>query len=207
MSKSRFRPWLYKIHLSYYHREQRYNTLDFPTENRVPRNRRFLWILPVKGEFYPLWTPQTKKNTVPLWNPFANRDAACPYWLTQSQASSGHPIYFLRLCIYKSAILFCTLSLLYIFHILRKQKNPTDFIFNGKMKSVGFLDHCVEMCIAVHIINLWYNQSAQLSHFGTAPRYFHTAWTPKSKRLLPHSPEKPELRGPFALNSFNAANE
>ena len=33
---------------------QRYNTLDFPTENRVPRNRRFLWILPVKGEHYPL---------------------------------------------------------------------------------------------------------------------------------------------------------
>lgn len=33
---------------------QRYNTLDFPTENRVPRNRRFLWILPVKGERYPL---------------------------------------------------------------------------------------------------------------------------------------------------------
>ena len=32
----------------------RYNTLDFPTENRVPRNRRFLWILPVKGEHYPL---------------------------------------------------------------------------------------------------------------------------------------------------------
>lgn len=33
---------------------QRYNTLDFPEESRVPRNRRFLWILPVKGELYPL---------------------------------------------------------------------------------------------------------------------------------------------------------
>ena len=33
---------------------QRYNILDFPGESRVPRNRRFLWILPVKGEHYPL---------------------------------------------------------------------------------------------------------------------------------------------------------
>ena len=33
---------------------QRYNTLDFPRESRVPRNRRFLWVLPVKGEHYPL---------------------------------------------------------------------------------------------------------------------------------------------------------
>ena len=29
---------------------QRYNTLDFPGESRVPRNRRFLWILPDKGK-------------------------------------------------------------------------------------------------------------------------------------------------------------
>ena len=33
---------------------QRYNTLDFPRESRVPRNRQFLWILPVKWELYPL---------------------------------------------------------------------------------------------------------------------------------------------------------
>ena len=44
---------------------QRYNTLDFPTENRVPR-----WTLS------PLDTP-AKENTVPLRTPYANR-AVCP---------------------------------------------------------------------------------------------------------------------------------
>ena len=52
---------------------QRYNTLDFPTENRVPR-----WTLS------PLDTP-AKGNAVSLWIPYANRDATRPYWMTQSQ--------------------------------------------------------------------------------------------------------------------------
>lgn len=37
-----------------YAAEQRYNTPDFPVKNRVPRNRWFLWILPVKGKIHPL---------------------------------------------------------------------------------------------------------------------------------------------------------
>ena len=120
---------------------QRYNTLDFPTENRVP----------------------TGMLLAPIGNPEP-----------KGLRPSGHFIYFLRLCIYKTAILFCTLSRLYISHS-PKTKNPTDFIFHGRMKSARFLYHCVKMCIAVHIVNLCYNQSARLSHFGAVPRYFHTA--------------------------------
>ena len=84
---------------------QRYNTLDFPTENRVP----------------------TGMLLAPIGNPEP-----------KGLRPSGHFIYFLRLCIYKTAILFCTLSRLYISHS-PKTKNPTDFIFNGRMKPVGFL--------------------------------------------------------------------
>lgn len=46
-----------------------------------------------------------------------------------------------------------------------------------------------------------------LSHFNVALKYFHTARTPESMKLLPHSPGKPESRVLFALNAFNAANE
>ena len=99
---------------------KRYNTLDFPKENRVP----------------------TGMLLAPIGNPEP-----------KGLRPSGHFIYFLRLCIYKTAILFCTLSRLYISHS-PKTKNPTDFIFNGRMKPVGFLYHCVKMCIAVHIVRL-----------------------------------------------------
>ncbi len=47
--------WRYISRVS---RKQRYNTLDFCKQNRVPRNRRFLWILPVKGNAAPLESPQ-----------------------------------------------------------------------------------------------------------------------------------------------------
>lgn len=65
---------------------QRYNTLDFPTENRVPR-----WTLS------PLDTP-AKDNAVSLWIPYVNRDASRPYWMTQSQGISSlwTPAYFPR---------------------------------------------------------------------------------------------------------------
>ena len=56
---------------------QRYNTLDFPTENRVPR-----------VTLSPLDTP-AKGNAVSLWIPYANRDAARPYWITQSQGAAA----------------------------------------------------------------------------------------------------------------------
>ena len=45
---------------------QRYNTLDFPAENRVPR-----------GTLSPLDTP-AKGNAVSLWIPYANRAALAP---------------------------------------------------------------------------------------------------------------------------------
>ena len=54
--------------LSCVSRKQRYNTLDFPTENRVPR-----------GTPSPLDTP-AKGNAVSLWIPYANRDALAPAW-------------------------------------------------------------------------------------------------------------------------------
>ena len=47
-------------------RKQRYNTLDFPAENRVPRNRRFLWILPVKGELIPSEHPRQRRTLFPF---------------------------------------------------------------------------------------------------------------------------------------------
>lgn len=59
---------------------QRYNTLDFPMENRVPR-----------GTLSPLDSP-AKGNAVSLWKPYANRDAARPYWMTQSQGASSAPL-------------------------------------------------------------------------------------------------------------------
>ena len=119
---------------------QRYNTLDFPTENRVPTGMLLA----------PIGNPEPKELR-----------------------PSGHLIYFLRLCIVHNNLIL-TLSRLYISHS-PKTKNPTDFIFHGRMKSARFLYHCVKMCIAVHIVNLCYNQSARLSHFGAVPRYFHTA--------------------------------
>lgn len=48
-------------------RKQRYNTLDFAEQNRVPR-----WTLS------PLDTP-AKSNAVSLWIPYANRDALAPF--------------------------------------------------------------------------------------------------------------------------------
>ena len=60
---------------------KRYNTLDFPTENRVP-----------SGTPSPLDTP-AKGNAVSLWIPYANRDAARPYWKPRAKRifPSGHP--------------------------------------------------------------------------------------------------------------------
>lgn len=52
---------------------QRYNTLDFPDGKSC-----------AKGTPSPLDTP-AKGNSVSLWIPYANRDAARPYWMTQSQ--------------------------------------------------------------------------------------------------------------------------
>ena len=69
--------------LSRVSRKQRYNTLDFPTENRVPR-----WTLS------PLDTP-AKGNAVSLWIPYANRDASRPYWKPRAKGlhPSGHRIF------------------------------------------------------------------------------------------------------------------
>ena len=53
--------------LSRVSRKQRYNTLDFAEQNRVPR-----WTLS------PLDTP-TKGNAVSLWIPYASRDALAPF--------------------------------------------------------------------------------------------------------------------------------
>ena len=53
--------------LSRVSRKQRYNTLDFAEQNRVPR-----WTLS------PSDTP-AKGNAVSLWIPYANRDALAPF--------------------------------------------------------------------------------------------------------------------------------
>ena len=48
-------------------RKQRYNTLDFPRESRVPRNRQFLWILRAKGNLSPLDPPGKGERRSPFW--------------------------------------------------------------------------------------------------------------------------------------------
>ena len=92
---------------------KRYNTLDFPTENRVP-----------SGTPSPLDTP-AKGNAVSLWIPYANRDAARPYWKPrakrQAMPSFGILSYFLLLWVPK-------LSKCSSAPLLRKYKNATDFI-------------------------------------------------------------------------------
>ena len=45
----------------------------------LPRNRRFLWILPAKGALPPLESS-------------ANRDASRPYWMTQRQRRNCPPL-------------------------------------------------------------------------------------------------------------------
>lgn len=66
---------------------QRYNTLDFLRESRVPQNRWFLWILPVnRGTLSPLNIPDKGELCSPL-NPLVNRGAARPHWMTPSRRS------------------------------------------------------------------------------------------------------------------------
>lgn len=103
-------------------RKQRYNTLDFPRESRVPRKA-----LPSFGNLPSRGTPFPSGGlplpTGVLLAPIGNPE---PKGLRPSR----HPC-FRRLCIYKSATT-C------IFRNLRKRKNPTDFT-HTRMKSVGFL--------------------------------------------------------------------
>ena len=77
--------------LSSVSRKQRYNTLDFPTENRVP-----------SGTPSPLDTP-AKGNAVSLWIPYANRDAARPYW--KPRAKGALPLWTPRLSMQWRSIL------------------------------------------------------------------------------------------------------
>ena len=70
---------------------KRYNTLDFPTENRVP-----------SGTPSPLDTP-AKGNAVSLWIPYANRDAARPYW--KPRAKGALPLWTPRLSMQWRSIL------------------------------------------------------------------------------------------------------
>ena len=64
---------------------QSYNTLDFPTENRVPRNHRFLWILPVQGE---------RRSP---WNPLTNRGCKCCPTLLDDRIKRYECSFFLKL--------------------------------------------------------------------------------------------------------------
>ena len=74
-------------------RKQRYNTLDFPRESRVPRNCWFLWILPVKGERIPSEHPRQRETLFPFEIPLPTGMLLAPIGNPEPKGlcPSGHP--------------------------------------------------------------------------------------------------------------------